>query len=74
METENRRICRKCLTRDMDQAAYFKNLHDYIANLDEDVKVGEPLYEKRLSLVRNAICFWTACAVPADVLWSCGRR
>lgn len=50
MEMEQRRICRKCLTRDMDQAAYFKNLHDYIANLDEDVKVEEPLYEKRLSL------------------------
>lgn len=53
METEHRRICRKCLTRGMDQAAYFKNLHDYIANLDEDVKVGEPLYEKRLSLCKE---------------------
>ena len=43
METEQRRVCRRCLTRDMDQKAYFENLHTYIANLDEDVKVEEPL-------------------------------
>ena len=53
MEIENRRICRKCLTRDMDQAAYFQNLHDYIAGLDEELKVEEPLYEKRLSFCKE---------------------
>ena len=34
----------------MDQKEYFENLHTYIANLEEDLKVEEPLYEKRLSL------------------------
>lgn len=49
MEADVKRYCRKCLTRDMDQKAYFDNLHDYIRNLDEELKVGEPLYEERLS-------------------------
>ncbi len=53
MERERKRFCRKCLTRDMDQAAYFQNLHDYIANLDEELKVEEPLYEERLSLCKE---------------------
>ena len=50
MEKEKRRHCRKCLTRDMDQNAYFENLHTYIRNLDEELKVEKPLYEERLSL------------------------
>ncbi len=53
MEKETWCVCRKCLTRDMDQAAYFQNLHDYIANLDEDLKVETPLYETRLSLCKE---------------------
>lgn len=53
METETGRICRKCLTRDMDRNKYFENLHTYIDNLDEDLKVGKPLYEERLSLCRE---------------------
>ncbi len=52
METTGR-ICRKCLTRDMDQAAYFQNLHTYIANLDEDKKAASPLYEERLWVCRQ---------------------
>ncbi len=53
METGQKRVCRKCLTRDMDRAEYFQNLHDYIAGLDEELKVEEPLYEKRLSLCKE---------------------
>lgn len=52
MKPENGRICRKCLTRDMDKAEYFENLHSYIANLDEEIKVEESLYEERLSLCK----------------------
>ncbi|MCI8615409.1 DUF6171 family protein [Parablautia intestinalis] len=58
METHSGRICRKCLTRDMDKSAYFENLHSYIANLDEDLKVSEPLYEKRLSLCKQCDLLW----------------
>ena len=53
MDVETKRICRKCLTRDMDRNAYFENLHTYIANLDEELKVEKPLYEERLSLCKE---------------------
>lgn len=53
MEIETKRICRKCLTRDMDKDAYFENLHTYIANIDDEIKVEKPLYEERLSLCRK---------------------
>ncbi len=53
MDKETKRHCRKCLTRDMDQNAYFENLHAYIRDLDEALKVEEPLYEERLSLCRK---------------------
>lgn len=45
--------CRRCLTRDMDRAEYFENLHTYIANLDEEIRAGEELYEKRLARCRE---------------------
>ncbi len=51
---ENRRVCKRCLTRDMvDQAAYFQNMYDYIDNLDEESKVDQPLYEKRLAVCKK---------------------
>lgn len=53
MEIEQKRVCRKCLTRDMDKNEYFDNLHNYIANLDDDIKVDQPLYEKRLSVCKK---------------------
>ena len=53
MEKEQKRVCRKCLTRDMDKNEYFDNLHKYIANLDDDIKVDQPLYEKRLSVCKE---------------------
>ena len=37
----------------MDEAAYFENLHNYIANLDEDIKVSRSVYEDRLALCKN---------------------
>lgn len=53
-EKENFRLCRKCLTRDMlGQEAYFRSLHDYIENLDVDVKAPEALYEERLAVCRD---------------------
>lgn len=37
----------------MDKDAYFENLHTYIANLDDEIKVEKPLYEERLSLCKE---------------------
>jgi len=50
---ENQRICKSCLTRDIaGKEEYFRNLHEYISNLDCDIKTGEDLYENRLSMCR----------------------
>lgn len=70
------RVCRKCLTRDMDRAEYFENLHAYIANLDEDIKVGKSVYEERLTcckscdLLADGMCRACGCFVELRaVIW-----
>lgn len=50
---EPRRFCRKCLLRDMGKEEYFRNLQEYITNLDADLKVDEDTYEERLSRCRE---------------------
>ena len=53
-ESRSRRYCRKCLTRDMaGQEEYFKSLHEYIANIDTDMKVSDKLYEERLAVCKD---------------------
>ena len=37
----------------MDQNEYFDNLHEYIKNLDEEIKADEETYEKRLSICKT---------------------
>ncbi|MDE7018902.1 MAG: hypothetical protein K2P65_15260 [Lachnospiraceae bacterium] len=73
MEKETRmpegRICKKCLTIDMDEKEYFANLHAYIANLDVDIKVNQGVYQKRLAickecdLLANGMCRACGCFV-----------
>ena len=48
--SESLRVCKKCLLREMDEAKYFKNLETYIANLEEDVRVCQEIYEERLNI------------------------
>lgn len=51
---ETKRFCKKCLTRDMaGQEEYFRNLKEYIANLDRDVKAEDELYESRLAVCQE---------------------
>ena len=78
MEQEKylRHICRKCLTADMDEKKYFESLHEYIKNLDEELKVDRPLYEKRLAvckdcdLLADAMCRACGCYVELRaVMW-----
>ena len=71
-----KRICRKCLTADMDEKKYFENLHAYISNLDEELKVDRPLYEKRLAvckecdLLADAMCRACGCYVELRaIMW-----
>ena len=75
-EKQAKRICRKCLTADMDEKKYFENLHAYIANLDEELKVDRPLYETRLAvckdcdLLADAMCRACGCYVELRaVMW-----
>jgi hypothetical protein len=52
------RYCRKCLLREMDEREYFANLYEYIEHLDEDLKVGDALYEKRLAVCKECDSLW----------------
>lgn len=53
MEEKKKKICRKCLLRDMDKGEYFRNLYEYIDNLDSDIKAPPEEYERRLRLCRE---------------------
>lgn len=53
MQGKETRICKRCLTREMNAEEYFKNLHEYIANIDEELKAEEALYEHRLSVCKE---------------------
>ena len=63
------KYCRKCLTGDMDQTEYFRNLHDYIERLDDDIKADTDLYRSRLEQCRqcdrlnDAMCRACGCYV-----------
>lgn len=51
---QNRRYCGKCLTRDMaGQEEYFRNLREYIENIEPELKAPEELYEGRLAVCRD---------------------
>lgn len=53
-EIQPRRYCKRCLTRDMiGQEEYFRNLQEYIANIEPDLKVSDELYEQRLAVCRD---------------------
>lgn len=67
---EERRRCKRCLTRDMtDKASYFQNMYDYINHLDETIKTNQPLYERRLmvckscDLLNDGLCRACGCYV-----------
>ena len=63
------RFCRKCLLREMGEEEYFENLHEYIQNIDQDLKVEKAEYEQRLALCKecenlmNGMCRICGCYV-----------
>ncbi len=69
MAAGSQRICRKCLLKDMTEGEYFQNLYKYIANLSEDDKVSDQIYEERLAACRmcgslqNGMCRICGCFV-----------
>ncbi len=74
MEEKNQRYCRKCLLREMDEEEYFENLYDYMERLDEDLKVNNEEYERRLSICKdcekllNGMCTICGCYVELRAL------
>ena len=58
----------------MDQAEFFDNLHTYIANMDEDLKVDETTYEERLKVctscdrLEDGMCRACGCYVELRAL------
>lgn len=64
-----KRICKRCLAREMPDASYFQNMYDYINSLDTDIKTPDILYENRLSLCKecdnllNGMCRVCGCFV-----------
>lgn len=70
MEQEkNKKRCYKCLLRETDPDVYFKNLHDYIENLDEEIKASKRVYDERLAICKecdyleNGMCRACGCFV-----------
>lgn len=74
IEGKNQRYCRKCLLREMDEKEYFENLYDYMERLDEDLKVNNEEYERRLSICKdcekllNGMCIICGCYVELRAL------
>lgn len=44
------RICKRCLLREQPGEEYFQKLENYIANLEEEDRVSQEVYEKRLEI------------------------
>ncbi len=68
-QSNKNRICKKCLLRDMQEGEYFKNMYEYIAGLDPQIKTPDSLYEERLNLCKscdklvNGMCKVCGCFV-----------
>ena len=52
-EKRDKKSCRKCLLREMDEELYMRQLYRCIEMLDAEVKTEQTIYEKRLSLCRQ---------------------
>lgn len=69
MAEDTKAFCRKCLLEDMPENEYFKSLKEYVAHLDEDIKVPPNVYEERLKHCRqceqllNGMCRQCGCYV-----------
>ena len=64
------RVCRKCLPGQKNEEAFYEDLSRYIQRMDEELKVDQQTYEKRLGICsscerlmsvmcRQSFCFAT---------------
>ena len=63
------RVCRKCLPGQNNEEAFYEDLSRYIQRMDEDLKVDQQTYEKRLNIcstcdrLMNGMCRLCGCFV-----------
>ena len=51
---DEKRVCKRCLIKEMaDSEEIFRNLYEYIENLDEEIKASAELYDERLSVCKQ---------------------
>lgn len=53
MDQNNQRVCKQCLLREFDEAAYHEKLGKLLVLMDQNVKAGDTLYEQRLSICKE---------------------
>lgn len=52
-EQNNQRVCKQCLVREIDEAAYREKLEKVLLLMDRNIKADTALYEKRLSICKE---------------------
>ena len=63
------RVCRKCLPGQNNEETFYEDLSRYIQRMDEDLKVDQQIYEKRLNIcstcdrLMNGMCRLCGCFV-----------
>lgn len=69
-QTENLRVCRKCLLHAENREEFFRKLEAYIDNLSEEDRAGQTVYEARLAqcaacrhLTADGMCRLCGCYV-----------
>ncbi|GAA6263224.1 DUF6171 family protein [Blautia sp. HCN-1074] len=63
------RVCRKCLPGQNNEESFYEDLSRYIQRMDEELKVDQQTYEKRLNIcstcdrLMNGMCRLCGCFV-----------
>ena len=71
------RVCRKCLPGQNNEEAFYEDLSRYIQRMDEDLKVDQQIYEKRLNIcstcdrLMNGMCRLCGCFVNCELYRRC---
>ncbi len=56
----DKRVCYRCLLREMSKADYEQQIGKYIAKIAANEKTDDTLYEYRLSVCKSCECLWDA--------------
>lgn len=71
------RVCRKCLPGQKNEEAFYEDLSRYIQRMDEELKVDQQTYEKRLGIcsscerLMSGMCRLCGCFVELRLYRRC---